>query len=131
MKRFLTLAAVAAAALTASPALADRGDHGNKHWNNSDRDGDRGNDRYRHCPPGLAKKHNGCQPPGQARQRWERGQRLPHGYNSYTSYNNIPREYRDRYHLNRDGRYIYQNGTVYQVNPRTSVIEQILGSLAR
>lgn len=29
-----------------------------------------------HCPPGLAKKHNGCQPPGQAR-RWERGRALP------------------------------------------------------
>ena len=29
-----------------------------------------------HCPPGLAKKHNGCLPPGHAR-RWEIGQRLP------------------------------------------------------
>ena len=28
------------------------------------------------CPPGLAKKGNGCQPPGQAKQ-WQRGQRLP------------------------------------------------------
>ncbi len=31
-----------------------------------------------HCPPGLAKKNNGCQPPGQARQ-WAVGQRLPAG----------------------------------------------------
>ena len=30
------------------------------------------------CPPGLAKKNNGCQPPGQAR-RWAVGQRLPDG----------------------------------------------------
>lgn len=29
-----------------------------------------------HCPPGLAKKHNGCMPPGQAR-KWHRGQPLP------------------------------------------------------
>jgi hypothetical protein len=29
-----------------------------------------------HCPPGLAKKHNGCVPPGHAR-RWERGRPLP------------------------------------------------------
>lgn len=29
-----------------------------------------------HCPPGLAKKHNGCLPPGQAR-RWQVGQVLP------------------------------------------------------
>jgi Ni/Co efflux regulator RcnB len=28
------------------------------------------------CPPGLARKENGCMPPGQAR-RWERGHRLP------------------------------------------------------
>jgi hypothetical protein len=29
------------------------------------------------CPPGLAKKHNGCLPPGQARKRYVVGQRLP------------------------------------------------------
>ena len=29
-----------------------------------------------HCPPGLAKKHNGCMPPGQAR-KWHRGHPLP------------------------------------------------------
>lgn len=28
------------------------------------------------CPPGLAKKHNGCQPPGQAR-KWAIGRVLP------------------------------------------------------
>lgn len=28
------------------------------------------------CPPGLAKRHNGCMPPGHAR-RWEYGRRLP------------------------------------------------------
>ena len=30
----------------------------------------------RHCPPGLAKKHNGCMPPGQAK-KWRVGERLP------------------------------------------------------
>ncbi len=30
----------------------------------------------RRCPPGLAKKHNGCMPPGQAR-KWEMGRPLP------------------------------------------------------
>ena len=29
-----------------------------------------------HCPPGLAKKNNGCMPPGQAK-KWEAGRRLP------------------------------------------------------
>ena len=35
-------------------------------------------DRFRHgnCPPGLAKKHNGCMPPGQAR-KWQLGRPLP------------------------------------------------------
>lgn len=28
------------------------------------------------CPPGLAKKHNGCMPPGQAK-KWQIGQPLP------------------------------------------------------
>ena len=28
------------------------------------------------CPPGLAKKHNGCRPPGQVKQ-WHKGQPLP------------------------------------------------------
>jgi len=28
------------------------------------------------CPPGLAKKHNGCMPPGQAK-KWRVGERLP------------------------------------------------------
>lgn len=28
------------------------------------------------CPPGLAKKNNGCQPPGQAK-KWAKGRRLP------------------------------------------------------
>jgi hypothetical protein len=28
------------------------------------------------CPPGLAKKNNGCMPPGQAK-KWKKGYRLP------------------------------------------------------
>lgn len=33
----------------------------------------------RSCPPGLAKKGNGCLPPGQATKRWAVGQPLPAG----------------------------------------------------
>lgn len=32
--------------------------------------------RSGHCPPGLAKKNNGCMPPGQAK-KWRVGQPLP------------------------------------------------------
>lgn len=37
-------------------------------------------ERFRagHCPPGLAKKNNGCLPPGQAK-KWAVGQPLPAG----------------------------------------------------
>jgi Ni/Co efflux regulator RcnB len=34
------------------------------------------------CPPGLAKKHNGCMPPGQAR-KWAVGQPIPRGVPVY------------------------------------------------
>lgn len=33
--------------------------------------------RSGHCPPGLAKKNNGCMPPGQAK-KWRKGHSLPH-----------------------------------------------------
>lgn len=38
--------------------------------------------RSGHCPPGLAKKHNGCMPPGQARH-WGVGRPLPAGVRYY------------------------------------------------
>ena len=31
----------------------------------------------KNCPPGLAKKNNGCMPPGQAKKQWAVGQPLP------------------------------------------------------
>jgi hypothetical protein len=31
----------------------------------------------KNCPPGLAKKNNGCMPPGQAKKQWNVGQPLP------------------------------------------------------
>jgi len=34
--------------------------------------------RAGHCPPGLAKKNNGCMPPGQAK-KWATGRALPKG----------------------------------------------------
>jgi Ni/Co efflux regulator RcnB len=90
--------------LADKPAWAGGGDkHENKGKGHRDRDGDRGGERHGqrdgdhrftdhhrvvireyygrefhggHCPPGLAKKHNGCMPPGQAR-KWAVGRPLP------------------------------------------------------
>jgi len=41
-----------------------------------------------HCPPGLAKKNNGCVPPGQANKMWSMGQPLP----SNVMYEPLPRD---------------------------------------
>lgn len=38
--------------------------------------------RGKGCPPGLAKKHNGCMPPGQAR-KWAVGRELPRDVTYY------------------------------------------------
>ncbi|MBG9387780.1 DUF1236 domain-containing protein [Caenimonas sp. DR4.4] len=37
----------------------------------------------RNCPPGLAKKNNGCMPPGQVRN-WAVGQPIPRGVTVYS-----------------------------------------------
>jgi Ni/Co efflux regulator RcnB len=39
--------------------------------------------RSGHCPPGLAKKHNGCMPPGQAK-KWHMGQPLARHVHYYS-----------------------------------------------
>ena len=44
-----------------------------------------------HCPPGLAKKHNGCLPPGQAK-KWRLGHPLPHD----VVYHDLPQELLDK-----------------------------------
>lgn len=58
----------------------ERDEHGKKHFADQHHDDVRDYyDREYHagrCPPGLAKKHNGCQPPGQAR-KWAVGKPLP------------------------------------------------------
>ncbi|MEO6113472.1 MAG: hypothetical protein ABIP07_03370 [Sphingomicrobium sp.] len=48
------------------------------------------------------------------------GQPLPSGYDSY----NVPFDYRDRYADGDDGYYRYANGYVYQVDPRSGLIEE-------
>lgn len=82
-----------------------------------DRDGDRWDDRDRwagrdgRCPPGLAKKNNGCLPPGQAKRYDER-------------YGNDNR-YRDGSSYRDSDRYVWQRdraGRMVQVDRRTGRI---------
>src|ERR1051325_1498391 len=59
------------------------------------------------CPPGLAKKHNGCMPPGQAKKLFRTGQRFPLNYGNRWTYNQIPYDLRSRYDLNPNYNYYY------------------------
>ena len=82
------------------------------------------------CPPGLAKKHNGCMPPGQAR-KLARGQRWQNGYGSLYAYREIPYDVRRRYDLTPRDRYYYDNGYLYAVDPRTMLVQQVISALLR
>jgi len=126
--RTLLLLAGATALASTSPALADPGKgHGNPHAVK----GYGGHVGYGTggCPPGLAKKNNGCLPPGQAKKLFARGQRVPYGYDGLMRYDRLPYELRNRYDLDRNDRYIYRDGYLYQVDRRTSVVERILSAI--
>jgi hypothetical protein len=139
------------------------------------------------CPPGLAKKDNGCLPPGQAKKLvgtilptafrtnaligpyrdWYRDDDRffyrtgPDGYiyrvnrtnslidalipsylNDYSyypvgmaypsayNYYNVPMQYAGYWPDNDDYYYRYGNGAIYQIDPRTSMIQSIVALLA-
>jgi len=130
MKHLLTLAGAAALAF-AGPALAKPG-HGNGKGNgNPHAYGVNGPIGYGvgGCPPGLAKKHNGCMPPGQAKQLYRIGQRFPLSYGNRWSYNQIPYDLRRQYGFDPDDRYYYGDGYVYRVDPKTMLIQQVVSAL--
>ncbi|MFN6935652.1 MAG: hypothetical protein ACK4NZ_10945 [Tsuneonella sp.] len=64
------------------------------------------------CPPGLAKKNNGCTPPGLANKQggWDNDYYRP----SYFGYRSIG-----------DGRYYYNDGYLYRIGERNSVLGYI------
>lgn len=82
------------------------------------------------CPPGLAKKHNGCMPPGQAKKLL-RGERFPYGFGTRYGYGQIPYNVRSRYGLSPYDRYYYNGGYLYRVDPKTMLVEQVIGALLR
>ncbi len=80
------------------------------------------------CPPGLAKKGNGCLPPGQAKKRFGVGERLPSSYSSY----NVPAQYQDQYRDTNQDLYRYNNdGSLYRVDAKTRVVEEVIKLLGR
>ena len=54
------------------------------------------------------------------------GDRLPAGYDVY----NVPFDYRDDYADSDDAWYRYADGSIYQVDPQTQLIEQIVSLIA-
>ena len=77
-----------------------------------------------HCPPGLAKKHNGCLPPGHAK-RYVIGQPLPPAYGVY----NVPLAYRSSYYDTPNAWYRYNDGYIYRVDPSTMLITAVIDAL--
>lgn len=146
MKKLILLASAAifaaAAPVAAKPDQAKGGHVNMKHGNGAQK-ATRGfvtNDRYGRmyalnargsCPPGLAKKNNGCLPPGQAKKSYNVGQRYNRNFGNAWTYNQIPDSLRSQYNLDQSDRYYYNNGYLYQVNPRTSVVEQVISALLR
>ena len=133
MKQLLILAGVAALAATA-PAYAKPGNgngHGNGHGNVHGNSITHQNYGYGqgNCPPGLAKKNNGCLPPGQYKKLYSEGQRIRSSFGQRYAYNQLPYSVRSQYDLDRQDRYYYNNGYLYQVDPRTMVVEQVIQTL--
>lgn len=116
----LILLAGAALVVASAPAIAKPGHNSRSHsWSYN----------TRNCPPGLAKRNNGCMAPGAARRHYNIGQRYSTRYGNRWSYTQIPTDLRQRYNLSSNDRYYYRDGYLYRVNPRTSVVEQVLNAL--
>lgn len=83
------------------------------------------------CPPGLAKKNNGCLPPGQARKLYNVGQRYNRNMGDMWGYNQIPDYLRDQYRFDPQDRYYYNSGYLYQVDPKTMLVQRVINALLR
>lgn len=83
--------------------------------------------RAGHCPPGLAKKHNGCQPPGHAKQ-WQMGRTLERSVVVYP----VPRDVIVRIGPPPAGyRYVQVLGDVLMVAIGTNMVVDAIEDLMR
>ena len=78
------------------------------------------------CPPGLAKKNNGCLPPGQAKKAWSVGQPLP----PEVVYYPMPRELWTQLTPPPYGyEYVQVDDNIVLIATATRVIAALLGNL--
>lgn len=83
--------------------------------------------RQGNCPPGLAKKHNGCQPPGQAK-KWQKGYPLPKDINYYE----LPRELRLRLPVPPPNyRYVQIAGDILMIAVGTGMVVDAIEDILR
>ena len=78
------------------------------------------------CPPGLAKKNNGCLPPGQAKRVWNMGEPLPR----QVAYYPLPRELYARLTPPPYGyQYVRVDNDILLMMTATRLIAGVLGNL--
>jgi Ni/Co efflux regulator RcnB len=83
--------------------------------------------RGKGCPPGLAKKGNGCMPPGQAK-KWARGRPLPHDLVVY----DLPPDLRYRLPPPPAGhRYVQLGADVLMIAIGTSMVVDAIEDMVR
>ena len=146
--RGLTAASVLAGLLLAAPAFADppagrgKGKQGGGHDRGGDSvsidihidTGDRGiiQDYYGgmvargHCPPGLAKKQNGCMPPGQAK-KWAKGRRL----GSDVVFYDLPPDLYGRLHVPAGYKYVRVGADILMIAVGTGMVIDAVEDLMR
>lgn len=79
------------------------------------------------CPPGLAKKNNGCMPPGQAK-KWVTGQPLPAGVVTYP----VPQPLLVQLGTPPAGyRYVRVGNDIVLLSPGTSAVVDVIRNLGR
>ena len=83
--------------------------------------------RGRRCPPGLAKKQNGCMPPGQAK-KWQIGQPLPRDVVYYS----VPQPLVTQIGQPPSGyRYVRVGNDILLVGPGTGMVIDAIQNLGR
>jgi hypothetical protein len=78
------------------------------------------------CPPGLAKKNNGCQPPGQTK-KWSRGRPLP----GDVVYHALPRDLAIRLNAPTGARYVRVAADILLIAAGTGMVLDAIEDLSR